>query len=238
VFNLSGDDLYPTPQKTYIDFALCNESAVAVEEPFSVAFYIDDLEMFTATVDGDLGGNSSMVWLDQPFSLSEGQHILRLVVDVHDEVVEESEEDNSFAIGFRWDSAVWPKLYRNILGDRPAENIRLLRDFRDTVLITSSTGKRYVEVLYKNSLEIALLLLSDEELRVRTARVMEDLLPHLPLMVQGREVVVASHTVAAFEALLESFAAQAQPGMQAALRSIKNGVHERALFDELGISVR
>ena len=238
VFNLSGDVLYPTPQKTYIDFALCNESDIAVTEPFNVAFYIDDVEMFTVTVDDDLGGNSSRVWLDQPFSLSRGQHILRLVVDVHDEVIEESEEDNSFAIGFRWDSAVWPKLYGNMLGDSPAENIRLLRNFRDTVLITSPTGKRYVEVLYKNSLEIALLLLNDGELRVRTARVIEDVLPHLPLMLQGREVVVSSHTIAAFEALLDSFAAKAQPGMKAALRRVKKGVHERDIFDELGISVR
>ena len=138
-------------------------------EPFSVVFYIDDVEMFTATVDDDLGGNSYRVWLDQPFSLSLGKHILRLVVDVHDEVTEENEEDNSFAIGFSWDSAVWPRLYGNMLGESPAENIRLLRDFRDTVLITSPTGKRYVEVLYKNSFEIALLLLSDGELRVRTA---------------------------------------------------------------------
>jgi hypothetical protein len=238
VYNFSGEALYPTPQKTYIDFALCNESDVAVEEPFRVALFIDDIEMFTATVEDDLAGNSSRVWLDQPFSLSQGQHILRLVVDVHDDVIEEYEEDNSFAIGFRWEGAVWPRLYGNMLGDTPTKNIRLLRDFRDTVLIKTTTGKSYVEVLYQYSFEIALLLLSDEELRVGTARVIEDVLPHVPLMVRGQEVVFSSHTISAFEALLDSFAAKAQPGMRAALRRVRNGVHEREIFDELGIAVR
>jgi len=238
VFNLSGDLLYPTPQKTYIDFALCNDSDVAVEEPFIVAFFIDDVEMFTATVEDGLAGNSSRVWLDQPFSLSKGQHILRLMVDVHDDVLEEDEIDNSFSIGFSWDSAVWPRLYGNMLGDSPAENIRLLRDFRDMVLITSPTGQRYVEVLYQYSFEIALLLLNDAALRLRTARVIEDLLPHLSSMLEGREVVVSSHTIAAFETLLDSFAAKAQPGMKAALGRVKKGVQAREIFDELGIAVR
>jgi hypothetical protein len=238
VFNLSGDVLYPTPQKTYIDFALCNESDVPVEESFSVAFFIDDVEMFTATVEADLAGNASRVWLDQPFSLYKGQHILRLMVDVHDDVLEEDEIDNSFSIGFNWDGAVWPRLYGNMLGDSPAANIRLLRDFRDMVLITSPTGQRYVEVLYQYSFEIALLLLNDGALRVRTARVIEDVLPHLPPMLEGREVVLSSHTIAAFETLLDSFAAKAQPGMKAALGRVKKGVHAREIFDELGIAVR
>jgi len=238
VFNLSGDALYPTPQKTYIDFALCNESDMAVTESFSVALFIDDVELFAATVDDDLGGNSYRVWLDEPFSLPAGQHVLTLVADVHDEVIEDNEEDNSFAMDFSWDGAVWPRLYGNMLGDSPAENIRLLRDFRDTVLITTTTGKRYVEVLYSNAFEIALLLLNDGELRVRTARVIEDVLPHIPRMLEGKEVVVSSHTIAAFEALLASFAAKAQPRMKTALIRVKNGVHEREIFDELGISVR
>ena len=235
VFNPGNDILHPAPRKTYIDFALCNDRDVAVTEPFTVALFIDDVEVFSARIDDGLGGTSHRIFLDEVFILAEGEHLLKLVVDAYDEVSEENEEDNSFAMPFSWDGAVWAKIYGNILGEAPAENIRLLRDFRDRILLTGRTGRRYVEVLYRYSFEIALLLLHDQEVRVETARLMEELLPHLKLMLQGREVVLASRTIADFASLLDTLAAKAHPEMRTALGRVKKSIQAGEIFDELGI---
>ncbi len=231
------DVLYPTPRKTYIDFALCNDSENKVSDTFTVSLYIDNVEAFTAEVDEPLDGKSYHVWLDERFSLSEGQHVLKVVADVNDDVAETNEEDNTFEISFTWEAKFWPRLYKSMLGENTDHSVRLLRDFRDNVLIKTGTGRAYVEILYNNSLDLVRLLFNNEKLRVQTADVIKGMLPLVSTVLAGDPVVLPPRLIAVFEELLGDYAEKARPELGVTLRKVREEIRSGKLFDELGIRV-
>ncbi len=231
------DVLYPTPRKTYIDFAFCNENNSDVTESFSVALYIDEVEAFTVEVEDVIAGKSYKSWTDEQFGLAEGQHMIKIVVDVYDDVIEANEDDNTLEMSFTWKAALWPGLYREMFGNDYTEEIHLLRDFRDKRLISSKKGKTYVDMLYRNSFEIASLLLKDEGLRVHTASVIEQLLPELALLLNGEKVEMSSQMIFAIEDLLNEFGAKASPSVKRAVKRVRKEIKEGEVFDQLGIEI-
>ena len=237
-YNPEAGDLYPTPRMTYIDLALCNDSETTIKETFTVAFFIDGLEVFSSEIDGDLDGKSYRVWFDKKFGLSKGEHILKIITDVNDDVIETNEKDNVFEMSFNWDAPVWPLLYGTMFAENASANIRLLRDFRDQVLLRSKTGRAYVAVLYKHSFKTALLLLNDRDLRRRTATFIGGMVPLVSRVLSGDRVAVPSRTISAFETLMDEFAQKSPPGMRSALAMVKEGVRAQDLFNELGILIK
>lgn len=236
-YDPESDVLKPSPQKTYIDFALCNENNGDTTDSFTVALYIDEVEVFTEEVVDGIESKSSRSWLDEQFSLSEGEHTLRLVVDVNNDIDEADENDNIFEMSFTWESEQWPDLYSEMLGVDYQEEIHLLRNFRDEVLVTTKTGKTYVDLLYKNSSEIASLLLANENLRVHTASVIEQLLPELALLLNDEEAVISFQMITAIEKLLNKFEVKASPNVKTAIRKLKKEIGKGEILDRLGIGI-
>ena len=234
-YDPATDILFPSPQSTYIDFALCNENGGDATESFVITLYIDDVEAFTAEAKGGLAGISCKTWVDEAFSISEGEHTLRLVVDVNNDIEEASEDDNEFEIRFAWGSAGWPVVYREMLGDEYTDTIHLLRDFRDKVLVTTKTGKAWVELFYRNSFEIASLLLENKELRVCSLRVVEEIIPEISALLNREEAVLSSRMSTAIAALLDEFEVKASPEIKMALKRVKKEMKKKEIFDQMRI---
>ena len=237
-YNPETDVLYPGPQKTYIDFALCNENNGDTEESFFVILYIDEVEAFTAEVEDELKGKSYISWIDQQFSISEGEHTLKLVVDVNNDIDEANEDDNTFEMSFTWGAEQWPGLYSEMFGVDFREDLHLLRDFRDEVLLASEMGKAYVGLLYDNSSEIASLLLNDKDLRTHTASVIEYLLPEIVALLNGEEAVVTPPMISAIETFLDDFEVQVSPGVKRIIKRVKEEIRKRDVLNQLGIWVK
>ena len=237
VYNSGIDVLYPSPKKTFIDFALCNENNSDVTESFFVTLYIDEVEAFTVEVEDVIDGKSCKSWMDEQFALSEGQHTIKIVVDVYDDVVEANEDDNILEMSFTWEAALWSGLYREMFGNDYTEDVHLLRNFRDERLLANKKGKIYVDMLYRNSLEIASLLLKDEDLRIHTASVIEQLIPELALLLNGEKVVISSQMVFVIEDLLDEFGTKASPRVKRAVKKVKKEIKKGEIFNQLGIKI-
>lgn len=235
-FNPQSDVLYPSPRRTYIDFAVCNDSDIPVEEPFTVSFYIDGREAYAAVVDDKLTGKSYRAWLDEEFSFSEGEHTLLFAVDADGAIEEGDEGDNVFEMSFKW-GALWPVVYGRMFGPAGSDTVPLLRKVRDEVLMASGEGRACVRMLYRLSWDIAMILLSDTELRLQTAGVVKQLLPEAACLADGETVLLSSAKLASCEALLDRFASRGGPKVKALAAALQEKMREGTLFDQLGIQI-
>ena len=233
-YNPATDVLKPSPSMTYVDFALCNEGNGDAEGSFTT-LYIDDVEIFTQEV--AVEGKSSRAWLDEQFSLAEGEHTLKLVVDVNDDIEEADESNNTFEMSFIWGDKKWPALYREMLGIDYQADVHSLRNFRDKVLIPQKRSRAYVGMLYKNSAQIVELLLKDKDLKVETAETIEQLLPEITCLLEGEEAGISPRTVAAIERLLDKYEVKAGPAVKLTIRKLKEEIKEGEIFNQLGIKV-
>jgi hypothetical protein len=233
-FKPESEVLYPAPRKTYIDFAVCNDSDVPISGSFAVSLFIDGMEAYTAEISEDLEGKSYRAWLDQPYSFSEGEHTLLVSVDVQDEVAEADEDDNSVEMSFSW-SALWPGVYERMLGPGGNDTVRLLRRLRDDVLMAGGEGRACVRMLYRLSWEVGLFLMSDAELRTQTADVINQMLPEAECLLDGETILLSHSKLASCEALLDRFAARGGPNVRSLAAGLKAKIREGALFGELGI---
>lgn len=233
-FDPATDMLYPAPRRTYIDFAVCNDSDVPVGGHFAVSLYIDGTEAYTAEISEDLEGKSYRVWLDEQYTFSEGEHTLLFSVDVRDEIAEADEDDNTVEVSFNWTS-LWPGLYERMFGSGSSDTLGLLRKVRDEALMACGEGRACVRMLYRLSWEVAMLLLRDGELRLQAAEVAKQVLPEAACLAEGETVLLSSSKLASCEALLDRFAARGGPKVRALAAGIKEKIREGTLFSELGI---
>lgn len=233
-YDPATDVLKPSPSVTYVDFALCNEGNGDAEGSFNT-LYIDDVEIFTQEV--LIEAKSSRAWLDEQFSLAEGEHTLKLVVDVNDDIEEADESNNAFEMSFIWGAKKWPALYHEMLGIDYQVDVHSLRNFRDKVLIPHKRSRAYVGMLYKNSAQIAALLLKNRELQVETAEIIEQLLPEITCLLEGEEAVISPRTVAAIEKLLDKYEVKAGPAVKPTVRKLKKELKKGEIFNQLGIKV-
>ena len=82
---------------------------------------------------------------------------------------------------------LWPMAYDKMWGERKGENLSLLRAFRDEVLSESEIGREYIFMLYNNSLEILILLITNPSLTEETKEVIDELLPGIQSLLEGRK---------------------------------------------------
>ena len=60
-------------------------------------------------------------------------------------------------------AALWPRVYEELWGEVRAENLAVMRTFRDTVMADREWGRNAIALLYDNSAEFAVLLTEVEE---------------------------------------------------------------------------
>ena len=133
---------------------------------------------------------------------------------------------------------LWEKTYTELWwGARKAENLSLLRAFRDTALRNSEVGREYTSLLYDSSAEVAGLLLHNPSLAAQTGEVIGELLPGIESLTTKGTASISRDTIKKVEALLDYFEVKASPKFKAAIIKVRKDITKGEVFRQLGIAV-
>jgi hypothetical protein len=100
-------------------------------------------------------------------------------------------------------------------------SLTLLRRFRDEVLAKDGQGKKYITLFYRHAPEISLLLDKNPDLRLKTIRLIKELLPQIRSLLKGKEARFTPEIIEEIESLLDQFKAQASPGLKRTIEAVK-----------------
>jgi C1A family cysteine protease len=127
----------------------------------------------------------------------------------------------------------WSAVYHSMLsGDE--ESLSLLRSFRDDVLLLHRQWNSYVNLLYKNSDEIASLFLENPSLSARAQELISELLPRVSNALRGDEITIYRDEAESIELLLDQFATEASPRLKRAIRKAKKFFRKGVLQKQSG----
>ena len=158
-------------------------------------------------------------------------------------------------------SLAWPMAYDKIWGAKKRENLSLLRSFRDEVLAESEVGREYTFMLYNNSLEILILLILDPSLTKETKEVIDELLPGIESLLEGKKtrkkkkavidkllsgkqslrkskkISLSKEQIANIESLAKHFDKKAlSPKLKRAIRRVRRDLRKGILFKQFDIT--
>ncbi len=130
------------------------------------------------------------------------------------------------------DSVGWPIVYTQMLSEE--ESLPLLRRFRDEVLLSHRLLSGYVNLLYKNSDEIASLFLENPFLTVQVKELISELLPRISNALKGEEMIISQDEAERLELFFEEFEAEASPRLKRTIRKAKSFLKEGSDSNQLG----
>ena len=132
----------------------------------------------------------------------------------------------------------WASIYDMMLGeDEGEEDLSLLRSFRDEVLVPHQDGRKYVELLYKNSEEILDLFIEDPFLTLEVGELIDGLLPGIEDLLGGGIMKLSTEEISRIESLLIQFEDEASPKLKATIRKVRRDIKKGNIFKQLGINV-
>jgi len=115
----------------------------------------------------------------------------------------------------------WTNVYNVILRDEEEGALSLLRRYRDEVLVPHPAGKKYVELLYKHSVEIAAIFMENPSLMTGAGKLINGLLPAITKTLEGIKLKLSREEIANIESLLNRFEAEASPGLKLTIRKVR-----------------
>jgi len=131
----------------------------------------------------------------------------------------------------------WPALYDEMWSVDREGNLSTLRSFRDDVLAQSEMGQKYISALYSNSIEVAVLLISNPSLLIQTREVISALMPDIQSLLAGEEMSVSQDQLDTIEELLDMFETKASPGFKMEIMKARKDISRGDVFNQLGIVV-
>ena len=132
------------------------------------------------------------------------------------------------------DRAGWPTVYNLMLSGDVEESLSLLRRFRDEVLLSHRQWNSYVNLLYKNSDEIAALFLENPFLTARAKELISELLPRVRKALRDEEITISRNEAAEIELLLDQVETEASLRLKGTIRKAKDIMREGRIFKQLG----
>lgn len=133
-------------------------------------------------------------------------------------------------------SPLWPMMYDEMWGAEKYEKLHLLRKFRDNILAESKVGRECVFVLYRNSLEILVMLYQNPSLVKETQVIIDELQPGIESLLEGGEMALSDIQVASLESLLTKFETDGSPALRSAIKKVKRHIRKGRLFKQLKIT--
>ena len=134
------------------------------------------------------------------------------------------------------DISKWPAVYELMLNEE-GETLSLLRRYRDEALVTHPLGRRYVDLLYKNSEEIARLLLENPLLTAEVGEVIDELIPAVNDYLENKEMALSRDQLDAIAVFLTRLEMQANPRVRRVINKFKSALRKEAIVKQLGIVI-
>ena len=117
------------------------------------------------------------------------------------------------------------------------EERHLLRGLRDRVLAKDEEGRSYIELYYHYSWELLLILFLNDELRLKTAEIVEEVLSVVGCLLVDKEAFMTVETVREINELLGEIALYTGPPLKAVLKKAQADIENREKMKLFGIII-
>lgn len=113
----------------------------------------------------------------------------------------------------------------------------LLRDFRDEVLAQHDKGIDYIKRYYLHSPEITLIILTDDDIRLHTHRILLAIFPIASALIRTGEAQLSEHLLDDADKLLNEIAHKASSSLRETIKLAKSDIIKKEIFEELNIKI-
>ena len=134
-------------------------------------------------------------------------------------------------------SSFWPLVYKKWWGVNKKRNLSLLRSFRDTIMARKDFGREYTFLLYNNSTEIVTLLNHYPSLTQKTEEVIDEILPGIHSLLNGRKMTLAKSQLDTIKSFLAGFETKASPQLKMEIKKVRKDIQEGKVFEQFKIQL-
>ena len=134
------------------------------------------------------------------------------------------------------DISKWPAAYELMLNEEE-KTLSVLRRYRDEALVPHPLGRKYVDLLYKNSEDIAQLLLENPLLAADAGEVIDELMPAINDYLENGEIELSREKLNVMAVFLTRLAMQANPRVRRVIHKFKSTLRKEVLLNQLGIVI-
>ena len=113
----------------------------------------------------------------------------------------------------------------------------LIKEFRDEVLAKHEKGITYIKLYYINSPEITLLILSNEDIKTYTKKILIELLPVATSLLDKGESELSQQLIDDIDTLLNTIARKSTSKLREVIKMAKSDLIKKEIFKELGIKI-
>ena len=135
------------------------------------------------------------------------------------------------------DVSRWPEVYEIMLNENGDDELSLLRRFRDEALELQPWGKRWVQLLYNNSEEIANLMLEDPLLTAEAGKIIDQLIPVVQSYLENKEMKLSVEQLDSILILLSCFESKASLGLKRVISTFRSDLSRRDILSQRGVIV-
>jgi hypothetical protein len=121
-----------------------------------------------------------------------------------------------------------------LLNEQPS-SLNLLRNFRDSVLSKNTLGKNYTTLYYEHAAEVASLIKTQEDIKVKAAELLMELIPTIAMRIDRQEMVFGEGIRGRINALISQIERYASPPLKEALTIIKRDMRSKKVLSQLGV---
>ena len=113
----------------------------------------------------------------------------------------------------------------------------ILRDFRDEILAQHDKGIDYIKRYYLHSPEITLIILTDDDIKVRTHVLFTKIISVASALLKTGEAQLSEQVLDDADKVLNEIAHKASPSLREAIRMAKSDIIKKGIFEELNIKI-
>ena len=110
-----------------------------------------------------------------------------------------------------------------------------MRQYRDTVLRKTPTGRAYVKLFYRHALEVTAILVKNPSLAADARNILNTMLPEVKAAAQGKAVTISQAQIDGIISILNAIGSEASPDLKRSIQRIKRDLGQKKILDKMGI---
>jgi hypothetical protein len=113
--------------------------------------------------------------------------------------------------------------------------LAILREMRDERMASTALGSSLIDIYYENADEISDILLANEDLKLMTANVVNEIVEKAALLNSDGKVSIDQGLVEGILEVADAINAEASPGLKRDIKKVKREIRKGTIFRQLGI---
>jgi hypothetical protein len=112
-----------------------------------------------------------------------------------------------------------------------------VRQYRDTVLRKTPTGRVYVKLFYRHALEVTTILVKNPGIATDARTMLNRMLPEVKSAVQGKAVTISPSEIEGVISVLNEMGGEAGPDLKRSIQRIKRDLRQKRALGVMGIKI-